>query len=180
MYIMRSFIFLTLFSSFCWAGSEYQKTIDQCIGAWGTGSPFKKGTEPQRIITPGVKVFGIGKDNTGDDKVTAEPQLILVRPAVNVLGKSTIALDNPNGWYCFKANVSVLGKISIEAHCKSHIATAGDEGTSVMAANDSDGGVAVLGSLRITKKHCGEASTEKTVEKVPEKSKEETEEKKTE
>ena len=42
---------------------------------------------------------------------------MLVRPAVNVMGKSTIRLNNPKGWYCFRSNVTVAGKIDIEAHC---------------------------------------------------------------
>ncbi|MCY7386714.1 MAG: hypothetical protein LH481_01405 [Burkholderiales bacterium] len=131
-----------------------QRVVDQCIADWGAASPFKKGTPASRVISPGVKVFGIGKSNNGDDKVTNKPSLILVRPAVNVLGKSTIRLANPRGWYCFKANVTVAGKIAIDAHCSAHIASAREDGTSVLATDESKGGVAVMGALRVTRFDC--------------------------
>ena len=132
-----------------------QRVVDQCISEWGAASPFKKGTPASRIIAPGVKVFGIGKNNNGDENVTSKPALILVRPAVNVLGKSTIRLANPKGWYCFKANVTVAGKITIDAHCSAKIASAREDGTSVMAVDESKGGVAVMGALRVTRFDCG-------------------------
>ena len=100
-----------------------------------------------------MKVFGIGK-TTGSDEPTAKPSLILVRPAVNVLGKSTMRLSNPNGWYCFKANVTVMGKLAVEAHCKARLASAKGEGVTVGAANDGQKGVAVFGSLRVTRFGC--------------------------
>ena len=133
-----------------------QRVVDQCIADWGSASPFKKGTVPNRVISPGVKVFGIGKNNNGDETVTDKPSLILVRPAVNVLGKSTIRLANPRGWYCFKSNVTVAGKIAIVAHCDAHVASARDDGTSVMASDESDKGVAVMGALRVTRFDCAE------------------------
>ena len=131
-----------------------QRVIDQCIAEWGKASPFKKGAVPNRVISPGVKVFGIGKNNNGDETVTDKPSLILVRPAVNVLGKSTIRLANPKGWYCFKSNVTVAGKIAIEAHCDARIASAREDGTSVMATDESKGGVAVMGALRVSRFGC--------------------------
>jgi hypothetical protein len=133
-----------------------QRVVDQCIADWGSASPFKKGAAPNKVVTPGVKVFGIGKSNAGDETVTDKPSLILVRPAVNVLGKSTIRLANPNGWYCFKSNVTVAGKITIVAHCNAHIASAQDDGTSVMARDESDKGVAVMGALRVTRFDCAD------------------------
>ena len=133
-----------------------QPVVDQCIADWGSASPFKKGTAPNRVIAPGVKVFGIGKSNSGDETVTDRPSLILVRPAVNVLGKSTIRLANPNGWYCFKSNVTVAGKIAIEAHCSAHIASARDDGASVLGTDESNKGVAVMGALRVTRFDCAD------------------------
>ena len=133
-----------------------QRVLDRCIADWGNASPFKKGAVPNRVISPGVKVFGIGKNNNGDDTITDTPSLILIQPAVNVLGKSTIRLANPKGWYCFKSNVTVAGKIAIEAHCSAHIASARDDGTSVMASDESDKGVAVMGALRVTRFGCGD------------------------
>ena len=131
-----------------------QVALDECIASWGKASPFKKGTPAAGVIATGVKVFGIGRGSTGDDPVTAKPRLVLVRPAVNVLGKSTIRLVNPKGWYCFRSNVTVAGKIAIEAQCDAHIASARAEGTTVGAADDSDKGVAVFGVLRVTRFGC--------------------------
>ena len=150
--------FLTFTAALIWStsvmASTDQNVVDQCIADWGGDSPFKKGTAPSRIIAPGVKVFGIGKNNNGDENITNKPALILVRPAVNVLGKSTIRLANPKGWYCFKANVTVAGKITIAAHCNAHIASARDDGTSVMATDESKEAVAVMGALRVTRFDC--------------------------
>ncbi len=128
-----------------------QDDLDVCISHWTKG-PFKKGTPADKVITTNVKVFGLG-GTSGDTEKTEEPKLILMKPAVNVLGKSTIRLENPNGWYCFGANVSVLGKINIEAACKAEIANS-REGATVLGADDSHKGVAILGSLRIKRFGC--------------------------
>lgn len=143
-----------------------QRVLDQCIADWGAASPFKKGTVPNTVISPGVKVFGIGKNNNGDDAVTDKPSLVLVRPAVNVLGKSTIRLANPKGWYCFKSNVTVAGKITIEAHCNAHITSARDDGTSVLATDESDKGVAVMGALRVTRFGCADKDKSAGTKKI--------------
>lgn len=131
-----------------------QAALDQCIASWGSRSPFKKGTPASSVLATGVKVFGIGQGTTGSDPETARPALVLVRPAVNVAGKSTIRLANPNGWYCFRSNVTVAGKIEIEAHCNARIASARDSGTAVGAADESDKAVAVFGALRVTRFGC--------------------------
>ncbi len=136
------------------AFAEDQHALDECIAQWGKDSPFKKGTPASKEIGTGVKVFGLGKGKTGNDAPTDKPSLILVRPAVNVMGKSTIRLENPRGWYCFRSNVTVMGKIAIRAHCNAHIASAREDGTSVGAADDSNKGVAVFGALRVTRFGC--------------------------
>ncbi len=132
--------------------NNQQETLNSCIAAW-KNSPFKKGHAADKTIAPGVKVFGIGKSGTDDLASTSTPQLVLVKPAVNVLGKTKLRLMNPNGWYCFKSNVSVLGKMEIETACKAHFASA-VEGAEVLAADDSSKGVIVLGSLRLKKENC--------------------------
>ena len=131
-----------------------QEALDLCIAAWGSKSPFKKGTPAASVISTGVKVFGIGQGTQGSDPETARPALVLVRPAVNVAGKSTIRLANPNGWYCFRSNVTVAGKLEIEAHCNAQIASAKESGTTVGAADESNKGVAVFGALRVTRFGC--------------------------
>jgi hypothetical protein len=131
-----------------------QPALDACIASWGKSSPFKKGKAADSVIGTGVKVFGIGAGQSGNDPPTDRPALILVRPAVNVAGRSTIRLSNPNGWYCFRSNVTVAGAMNIEAHCKSHIASAKEDGTTVGAADESGKGVAVFGALRVNRFDC--------------------------
>jgi hypothetical protein len=131
-----------------------QEALDQCIASWGRTSPFRKGTPANSVLASGVKVFGLGQGSAGNDPVTDRPVLVLVRPAVNVMGKSTIRLSNPQGWYCFRSNVTVAGKIAIEAHCNAKIASAKESGTAVGAADESNKGVAVFGALRVTRFDC--------------------------
>jgi hypothetical protein len=136
-----------------------QAVLDACISSWGKSTPFKKGKAADVVVATGVKVFGIGHSQSGNDVPTDKPSLVYVRPAVNVMGKSTIRLSNPNGWYCFRQNVTVAGKIAIEAHCKAHLASAKEDGTSVGAADDSGKGVAVFGALRVTRFGCSEGKS---------------------
>jgi hypothetical protein len=133
---------------------EDQQTLDGCIAYWGKKSPFRKGTPAETVVSTGVKVFGIGSSSSGDDTVTSKPRLVLVRPAVNVMGRSTIRLSNPHGWYCFRSNVTVMGKLEIDAQCHAHLATAREEGTAVGAADESNKGVAVFGALRVNRFGC--------------------------
>jgi hypothetical protein len=138
------------------AYAQDQRAIDGCIASWGSKSPFKKGKPADTVIGTGVKVFGIGSSQSGNDAPTDKPALILVRPAVNVAGKSTIRLSNPNGWYCFRSNVTVAGAMHIQAHCNAQIASAKDDGTSVGAVDESSKGVAVFGALRVIRFGCPE------------------------
>ena len=138
------------------AFADDQAAIDACIDSWGKKAPFKKGAKPDGTIATGVKVFGIGSGQSGNDEPTTKPALYLVRPAVNVAGRSTIKLSNPNGWYCFRSNVTVAGSLNIDAHCNAHIASAKEDGTSVGAVDESNKGVAVFGALRVTRFGCGD------------------------
>ena len=134
--------------------AEDQNAVDGCIAQWGRKSPFHKGTEPETVVSTGVKVFGIGSSSSGNDAPTSHASLILVRPAVNVMGKSTIKLNNPKGWYCFRSNVNVAGKMEIEVPCDAHVASAKEDGTSVGGVDESNKGVTVFGALRITRMGC--------------------------
>ncbi len=131
-----------------------QDALDQCIASWGKESPFRKGTPADAVIATSVKVFGVGESQSGDDHATTKPRLVLVRPAVNVMGKSVIRLSNPNGWYCFKSNVTVAGKLEIDAQCRAHIASAREAGAAVGATDESSKGVAVFGALRVNRFGC--------------------------
>lgn len=136
------------------AHADDQQALDACIASWGKQSPFRKGHKADSVIGTGVKVFGIGSGQSGNDAPTSRPALILVRPAVNVMGRSTIRLNNPKGWYCFRSNVTVAGSLNIEAHCDAHIASAKEDGTTVGAVDESNKGVAVFGALRVTRFGC--------------------------
>jgi hypothetical protein len=153
---MRSFLLLLAAVSLLPGTSlaNDQAALDQCIAAWGAKSPFRKGTPADLVIGTGVKVFGLGGSQTGNDAPTATPSLVLVRSAVNVAGKSTIKLSNPKGWYCFEEAVTVAGKINISAHCNASIASAKGGGTAVLGANTANQGVSVMGALRITRFGC--------------------------
>lgn len=54
----------------------------------------------------------------------------------------------------FKAIVTVAGKITIDSHCSAKIAIAREGGASAMAVDESKGGVAVIGALRVTRFDC--------------------------
>ena len=136
------------------AAAGDQPILDACIASWGKQSPFKKGTPADGTIATGVKVFGLGSGQSGNDLPTSKPALYLVRPAVNVAGKSTIQLNNPNGWYCFRSNVTVAGAMHINAHCTAQIASAKEDGTAVGAVDESHAGVAVFGALRVNRFGC--------------------------
>ncbi len=119
--------------------------IESCLRAWGK-HPF--GASPSfRTMGASVKVFGIGH-NPADTKRTNTPALILVNTGVNVMGGTTVELLNPNGWYCFRSNVNVMGSLRIRAHCKAHLATAHD-GTTVLGSNSANKSVTVLGSTQV-------------------------------
>ena len=136
------------------AAAGDQPVLDACISSWGKKSPFRKGTPADGTIGTGVKVFGLGAGQSGNDAPTSKPALYLVRPAVNVAGKSTIRLNNPKGWYCFRSNVTVAGALHINAHCTAHIASAREDGTAVGAVDESNTGVAVFGALRVNRFGC--------------------------
>lgn len=124
--------------------------VNSCLNAWGS-HPF--GTNPAyKTLSTSVKVFGIGPE-TADTEVTQAPALILVNPGVNVGGSSVVQVLNPNGWYCFRTTVSVMGGLTIKAHCKAHLATtAGDV---LEGANAADGkGVTVLGTTQVERVGC--------------------------
>jgi hypothetical protein len=136
------------------SAKEDQPALDACIKSWGSKSPFKPGTPAGSVIAPSVKVFGIGGSGQVNDAATEKAALVLVRPAVNVMGKSRIHLENPKGWYCFRSNVNVAGSMEIEAPCNAHIASAKEDGTTVGAVDESNKGVSVFGALRVTRYGC--------------------------
>jgi hypothetical protein len=120
--------------------------IQGCLAHWGK-TPFSKKDPTFRTLSAKVKVLGIGGE-TVDDQVTTAPDLVLIKPNVAVLSKATLNLLNPEGWYCLKGQVSVLGKSEIHLHCSAHLASSKD-GATVLGGSDTDQGVTVLGSTRV-------------------------------
>src|SRR4030095_9251787 len=100
-----------------------------------------------KTLSTSVKVFGIG-ENPADTKRTSSPSLVLVDTGVNVMGRTRVDLLNPNGWYCFKSNVNVMGSLIIKADCKAHLASAHD-GATVIGSNSENKSVTVMGSTRV-------------------------------
>lgn len=125
--------------------AEVDGSISNCLKTWGK-HPFGQNPEYKTLATS-VKVLGIGK-NTIDSEHTNSPSLILVNPGVNVMGGTIIELLNPNGWYCLRSNVNVMGGLTIRVHCKSHLASA-TEGVTVLGKNSDNKSTTVMGSTQI-------------------------------
>jgi hypothetical protein len=132
------------------AAEEGDSPVASCLKAWGK-HPF--GKNPQyKTLSTAVKVFGIGPD-TADTEPTQGPALVLINPGVNVAGGSVVQVLNPNGWYCFRTTVNVMGGMTIKAHCKSHLATT--SGDLLAAENASEAkGVTVMGSTQVERVGC--------------------------
>lgn len=128
--------------------SRYWSDVKACLDQWGN-PPFKDIKNLKfRVIKSGVKVFGLGS-NVVDNTVTSYPQLIYIRPAVSVMSKTTYELMNPNGWYCFKSKVNVLGESVIKAACNAHI-VASKGNTAVLGKGEKENkGTTVLGESHI-------------------------------
>ncbi len=132
------------------SAEEGDSSIESCLRAWGE-HPF--GNNPRfKILATSVNVFGIGQ-NTADTERTEMPALILVNPGVNVLGTTTVELLNPNGWYCFRSNVNVMGKLRIRAHCRAHLASAYD-GVTVLGSDQANKSVTVMGETHVELVEC--------------------------
>ena len=99
---------------------EVDSSIAACLKAWGD-HPFGK-TPQFKTLETSVKVFGIGAE-ASDTESTSSPSLVLINPSVNVMGGSTIELLNPNGWYCLRTTISIMGRVTTRAHCKAHLAS---------------------------------------------------------
>jgi hypothetical protein len=129
---------------------EVDSSVASCLKAWGK-HPF--GKNPQyKTLSTSVKVFGIGRD-TADIEPTNGPALVMVNPSVNVAGGSVIQLLNPNGWYCLRTTVNVMGGLTIKAHCKTHLATTSGDVLAVSNTSD-DKGVTVMGSTQVERVGC--------------------------
>ena len=128
--------------------SKNWQTVMQCLGSWPK-HPFDTKSLKFRVIESNVSVFGIG-GKTSDEVSTNYPQLILVRPAVSVMSKSTYNLKNPNGWYCLKGQTNVMGKAIFNVGCKTQI-TSSESGSTVMGSSEGESGTTVMGKTVINR-----------------------------
>jgi hypothetical protein len=118
----------------------------RCLLHW-KDHPF--GPQPSyRVLSPSVRVLGLGSRETTEELATATPELVIVDTSVSVLTKTTFTLANPNGWYCFAENVGVLSKIVFDAHCSANLADS-RTGALVMGRSHTNGGVVVLGDVEV-------------------------------
>lgn len=128
--------------------SRHWPDVETCLKQWGD-HPFQDAKRVRfRVIEPDVKIFGLG-GNVVDVAETSYPQLIYIRPAVSVMSKVTYELMNPNGWYCFKSKVNVMGKSVIKAACNAHIVTAKGKTTVLGKGEDDKKGTTVMGKSLI-------------------------------
>lgn len=134
------------------ADQETDASVAACLKAWES-HPF--GERPgYRVLSTSVKVFGIGQAS-GDYEKTASPSLVVVNPGVNVMGGSEIELLNPNGWYCLRSTVNVMGGLTIRLACNAQIAMASGSAT-VLGNNTDQKGVTVMGSTTVERVGCPE------------------------
>lgn len=129
------------------------EVIRSCLASW-PDNPFRGEDSPRyRTLGSSISVFGIGGDVV-DDVVTADPQLVLVKPSVNVMTKGRFRLLNPNGWYCFENAVTVLAKSEIVVHCNAHLASSVQSAAVVGSNAAGADGVTVLGKAVVQRVGC--------------------------
>ena len=128
--------------------------LKACLKNWGK-HPFVEGNLNYRTIAPSVSVFGIG-ESVQDARETQQPELVLIKPSVSVLSKSTLKLLNPQGWYCLESKVAVFSEVDIQIDCRANLASS-IEGTTVLGSNERKDGVTVFGTSNVTRIGCDKA-----------------------
>jgi len=148
--VLLGTVFLLLSATAHAKDEDSNGALQSCLKTWGK-HPF--GRDPKfKTLSTSVKVFGIGQ-GTVDKEVTEKPALIMVNPGVNVMGGAVIELLNPNGWYCLKSTVNVMGGMNIKLQCNARLASA-NTGASVMSGENSVNGISVMGSIRMERIGC--------------------------
>ena len=154
---MRHLILISLFalSTQAFGATETDtEVVKACLDNWKT-HPFPKNNPDFRVISPKVKVMGIG-GRMAEEKETSSPELVLIKSNVNVMSKNIIKLANPNGWYCLQNKVDVMAKTEIELNCNAHLTSSNTEAT-ILKQDDDETGVTVLGKT-VVKRDCTEKS----------------------
>jgi hypothetical protein len=129
--------------------------LKTCLRNWGK-HPFVEGNLDHRTIAPSVRVFDTGV-SVQDDRVTEQPELVLIKPSVSVFSKTTIKLLNPQGWYCLKSKVGVFSEVDIQIDCRANLASSSD-GATVLGSNDRRDGVTVFGTSKVNRIGCEKAN----------------------
>lgn len=148
---------LALFASLILAASvavaDDRDDVIACLKNWKE-HPFPVGKEKaDRVLATSVRIFGAGGDLV-DDAKTDEPELVLVKPAVSVMTKTTMKLLNPNGWYCLKGKVDVMAKTEITLGCSTHLISSTQGATVLGAQNEQSTGVTVMGKSAVNRNDC--------------------------
>jgi len=125
--------------------------ITACLTAFES-HPFSSNPE-YRTLPVKVKVFGIGKD-TIDNVTTAGPELVYIRAGVNVAGGSLIQLNDPNGWYCMRTAVNVMGGLTIKLACNAKFVMLGGGATVLGSSTEEQLGTTVMGGTQV-ERECG-------------------------
>jgi len=147
---------LLLIPTLGWSGEGTdQDAVNACLKHWGK-HPFVEGNLDYRTIAPSVRVFGVGV-SVQDDRETAQPELVLVKPSVSVFSKGTLKLLNPQGWYCLEGKVAVFSAVDIQIDCRTNLASSSD-GATVLGSNDRRDGVTVFGSSTVNRIGCDKAN----------------------
>lgn len=128
-------------------------TVRACLKNWGE-HPFNSKHPMFRSYNTKVRVFGVGGD-VNDRVHTDKPDLVLIRPNVSVMTKSTMNLLNPNGWYCLRGKVNVMSSTTINLHCRAHLASS-KPGLTILGGNSDamEKEITVLGGTRVKRVGC--------------------------
>ncbi len=145
--IISTFVF---FFSFSLTAAEIDD-VKTCLDNW-QDHPFKGAPIKYRIISSKVKVMGIGGE-MAEEKATKSPELVLIKPNVNVMTKNVLKLSNPNGWYCLQNKVDVMAKTEILLNCSAHL-TASNAGATVLGSDTNETGVTVMGKTTVSRVDC--------------------------
>jgi signal peptidase I len=123
--------------------------LHRCLKLLGKNNPFDSEiTDFKRLIA--INAMGLGV-SINDTEETADPQLVLIRAALNYKSKATYNLLNPNGYYCMMLGVNFESDLSVNLHCNAYLVSAsvsldlGSQSDSAMAGL----GVNILSSTRL-------------------------------
>ncbi len=101
-------------------GKIRQVVVDGCLAQF-PDHPFGTGQVTPRVVAPSINVL-TRTSTLNEDKITNNPELVIIVGTVNILGNSEFKLLNPNGWYCIPTNLSVFGTTSIDLNVNAHLA----------------------------------------------------------